>query len=254
MTSLSRRLLLLVIAFALGLALFLPARLLESPIQSQLAPAQVALRGTVWSGRGMFRNAAASIPFAWQFEPAALLRLRAGWRVELLAPALSGAASIGSNFSNIEIRRADISADAGLLPQLHPAAAIVGLMQPAGRISLTVADALTAGYGSVPAVHGNAVLKAETFTLGSVAPQPLGSYQLQLAARDNIVDYRMIESAGLLKLDGGGSITLAGRRQFSYAGHATVDAALPERLRASLQSAGRQLPDGRLSIDYKAAW
>ncbi len=254
MTSLSRRLLLLAIAFALGLALFLPARLLESPIQSQLAPAQVALRGTVWNGRGLFRHAAASIPFAWQFEPAALLRLRAGWRVELLASALSGAASIGGNFSNIEIRRAEISADAGLLPQLHPTAAIVGLMQPAGRVSLTVAEALTAGYGSVPAVHGNALIKAQAFTLGSVAPQPLGSYQLQLVARDSIVDYRVIESSGALKLDGGGSIGLAGRRQFSYAGHATVDAALPERLRSSLQAAGRPLPDGRLRLDYKTAW
>ena len=79
MIRLSRRLILLAIAFAFGLVLFLPARLLESSIQSQLSPTQVALRGTVWNGRGVLRSAAPAIPFTWQFEPSALLRLRAGW-------------------------------------------------------------------------------------------------------------------------------------------------------------------------------
>ena len=190
-----RNVALLVVAFIIGLVIFLPARMLESSINNAVEPAQVSLRGTVWNGNGHLKSAALSLPVAWQFEPSALLRLRSGWRVETLSPQLSGAASIGAGVGSIEIRQTDLSFDIAMLPQLHRDLALVGLMGPSGRVAVSVADGFTAAYGSVPSVRGEALLKIDALVLASYSPRPLGNYQIKLTARDNILDYATGEFA-----------------------------------------------------------
>jgi general secretion pathway protein N len=249
-----RSVVLLLIAFAIGLVAFLPARMLETTINSNLTPAEVSLRGTIWNGSGQLKSATLLLPLAWQFEPAALLRLRAGWRLEALSPQLTGAASIGAGFGSIEIRQADLSLDAATLPQLHRDLALVGLMGPSGRMAISIADGFTAAYGNVPKIHGEALLKIDRIALSSLSPQPLGNYQVKLTARDNILDYAIVEASGALKLDGGGSATLINPRQFSFAGNATAAAGLPDSMVSALKSVSQPLPDGRLRIDYKGRW
>jgi len=249
-----RNVVLLLIAFAIGLVAFLPARMLEPSVNGALAPAQVSLRGTIWNGSGQLKSSALSLPFAWQFEPAALLRLRAGWRVKGLSPQLTGAASIAAGFGNVEVRQADLSLDAALFPQLHRDLALAGLMGPSGRVAISVANGFTAAYGTVPSLHGEALLKIDRIALNSFSPQPLGSYQVKLTARDNIVDYAIAEASGALKLDGGGSATLTHPRQYSFAGNATPSAGVSDGIASALKSVSQPLPDGRLRIDYKGRW
>jgi hypothetical protein len=249
-----RNIVLLVIAFAIGLVAFLPARMLEPTINGNLTPAEVSLRGTIWNGNGQLKSATLLLPFAWQFEPSALLRLRAGWRVEALSPQITGAASVGAGFVSVEVRQADLSLDAATLPQLHRDLALAGLMGPSGRVAISIADGLTAAYGNVPRVHGEALLKIDRIALSSFSPQPLGNYQVKLTARDNILDYAIVEANGALKLDGSGSATLTNPRQYSFAGNATAAAGLPDSIVSALKSVSQPLPDGRLRIDYKGRW
>ncbi len=249
-----RNVCLLMAAFIIGLIAFLPARMLESSINNSVTPAQVSLRGTVWNGTGQLKSAALSLPFAWQFEPGALLRLRAGWRVEALSPQLTGAASIGAGFGSIEIRQAELSIDAAMLPQLHRDLALMGLMGPSGRVTISVADGFTAAYGSVPGLRGEALLKIDALALASFAPQPLGNYRIKIVARDNVLDYNIVDASGALKLDGGGSATLTNPRQYAFTGHATTAAGLPDSIVSALKSVSQPLPDGRLRIDYKGRW
>lgn len=253
-----RRLLVLtaLAALAAGLVVFMPARVIEGPANRALAPGwRLATEGTPWHGSGVLHSLRApdvAIPLSWEFAPAALLRLRAAWRISAGSPALSGPATVALGASGWELRDTAIVADAALLPQAHPGLA---LLAPAGQLAIEVPAGawLRGGYGEEFRFEGEALFKAKNLALATFALQPLGDYDVKLTGRGNTLDYAFVRSAGAFKLDGGGSLG-TGPRLFTYAGHATVSPELPPSLLSQLRASAQPLPDGRLRFDLKTAW
>ena len=246
------------IAFAGGVVGFLPAQLFQDRINQALPPPwQAAMTGTILSGTGVLQGGQAggsfSVPLNWSFDPAALIRLRVGWKIVAASPALSGSVKIGAGWQSVEFREAALTMDAAALQQAIP---IVALFGPTGIlfVSTPAESRLTVGYGNAPRVSGEAQIKADNFGLRSISPQPLGNYQLKITARESTINYAVTQSRGALMLDGGGSIQIAAPRRIVYAGNAAPSPALPDNVRAQLASVGRPAADGRLRIDWQAPW
>jgi hypothetical protein len=245
-------------SFLGGLLVFLPAMLFRGVADRLVAaPNQLHIDGgSIWSGRATLSVGSAAtfktIPFSWQFDPLALLRLRAGLKLNADSAALRGGARLGFGARNIEIRDTSLRLDAGLVGALNPLAALLG---PSGMLQLDSlpGDAVLVSYQGAPLASGKFQLRAENVGLRSAAPAPFGSFALELAAHDAALDYQLREASGPLKLDGGGSLRWTLPRQFSYRGIASATGTAPDVL-APLKSVGRPLPDGRLQIDYQSAW
>lgn len=245
-------------AFVIGLLAFAPARLFEGVANRALAPqAQVQIvAGTVWSGRGVLLptsgSGANAIPFNWRFDPLALLRLRAGVALSADAAALAGTVKVAFGVRTVEIRDARLRLDASLIATVNGMAALLG---PGGMLQLDTqaGEALISTYRGVPLANGNFKLRAENISLRSVSPRAFGNYDLDIVLRETAAEYRITQSSGPLKLDGGGSLKWNTPRQFSYRGIAGAPSDAPEVL-APLRSIGRPMADGRLQIDYQSGW
>ena len=249
---------LLAIAFIAGLVVFLPAHLFESRLNESLqAPWKMTVGGSVWNGRGVLRSGPSiethAVPLTWKFVPLALTRLRATWEVVPTSPALSGSAKIGVGWQSVEISDAVLRVDAGTLSQIFP---VIALLAPTGNFLVTTpADArLAIAYGSDFHAHGETEIRIDNLGVRPAGPQPLGNYLLQINARDTMVNYKIIQSVGALKLDGGGSIQTASPRTIAYTGNATPSPTLPENVLSTLKSIGKPDAEGRLRIDWKAPW
>ena len=249
---------LLAIAFIAGLVGFLPAHLFESRLNEALqAPWKITVGGSVWNGAGVLRSVPSTgtltVPITWKFAPRALTRLRAAWHVVPASPALSGSAKIGVGWQSVEISDAALAVDAGTLSQIFP---VIALLAPTGNLLVTTpTDApLAIAYGRDFHARGETEIRIDNLGVGPAGPQPLGNYLVKITARDTIADYKIIQSGGALKLDGGGSIQTAAPRTIAYAGHATPSPTLPENVLSMLKSIGKPDAEGRLSIDWKAPW
>ncbi|MEO8102930.1 MAG: type II secretion system protein N [Betaproteobacteria bacterium] len=260
MTWLSRRRLwtLAAIAFVIGAVEFLPAHLFEDRINRSLPPPwHISVTGTVWNGFGVLQAAqsvdAFTVPLTWTFEPAALLRARAAWKIVPTSPALSGSVSIGAGLDSVEFSDTALAMDAAALQQAIP---IVALFAPWGNILVSTPPGagLTLTYGNDLRLNGDAQLKAENLGLRPYGPQPLGSYQVMFTARETMIDYRIAQSSGALILDGGGSIQTAAPRQIAYSGFVTPSPTLPDSVLSPLKAMGQPAADGRVRIDWKARW
>ncbi|MBL8510120.1 MAG: hypothetical protein JNM52_00615, partial [Betaproteobacteria bacterium] len=98
--KMTRLILLCLAAFVLGLVAFIPAELLELPVNRALAGRGQfsAEAGTVWSGQGFLTWREADLPapikVRWQWDPLALLQLSAGAHLQWDSAALSGKTAI----------------------------------------------------------------------------------------------------------------------------------------------------------------
>ena len=248
-------------AFVMGLAAFLPAKMLEARINQSLTPAwNLSASGSVWTGFGVLHvlqsgreSDSYSVPVSWQFDPLALARLRVGWNVVAASPSLSGTVKIGAGLQSVEFRDATLDIDAGLLRQALP---VIALFAPSGQFQVsTPGDApLAIGYGDDLRLNGKGRIKADRFGLGFLGQAPVGDYELEFSARNTTVDYVIARSRGALTLDGGGSIQIAAPRQITYSGTLTPSPALPESVLSQLKTLGQPAADGRVRFDWKARW
>lgn len=246
-------------AFLAGAIGFFPASLIEDRLNQALPPPwRIAVTGTIWAGAGVVQGAgpgdgALTVPLTFAFDPLALARLRLAWKVVADSPSLSGSVRAGAGWQSWEFRDAALTMDAAMLPRLFPA---LSAYAPAGTLHLATpaGGRLTAGHGDGLHLKGDAQIGVERLALAPFGNVPLGNYQLRLSARGTAIDYAIAQSEGALKLDGGGSIRFAPSRQFTYAGHVTPSAALPEAVLTSLKAVAKPAPDGRLRIAWTSAW
>lgn len=247
------------VALLAGTVVFIPARMLESPLNARIANfGQLSeARGTIWSGSGVLSlgsggNRKARVPLTWRFAPAALLRLRLGFDVNAQSDTINGTARAGIGFGSIELRDADVSVDAALISAFNNLAALAG---PRGQLKLTMnaAQRVTIGYAIPANVSGALMARAENLTVRTIFTKPIGTYDIAITFRDNIAEYAVRDAAGLLKFDGGGQVQWAPKREFAYAGLASPSREAPLLL-AALLPFGRPTIDGKVRIDYKTTW
>ncbi len=249
---------LLLAALAAGVILFLPAKVVEGFANRALAPAaRLQTAGTIWTGQGelQFSRGAGtlSIPLTWRLEPAWLMRLRLGWRLESSSPAANGHVSLGLGLASLALRDTDLTTDAALWHRLSPAAMLLGA---GGTCTLRIAgdEAVVVRYGDQPLIDGNAQLSAGNFALATFAPQALGNYHLKLSAKDGNVSFAFLPAQGALQFDGSGSLALSAPRSFNFKGTASLSADLPPAVANAIRSAGVSQSDGRVLIDVKRNW
>ena len=241
-------------AFIVGLIAFLPAKIIESPLNAAMAPVySMTTAGTIWHGNGVLRVAKSPVlqfPIAWCFSPSALMRLRAAWKINVTAPALEATLTAGAGFQSLELRALTLRADLATLSALSPAAQ---LFRPAGRVQIN-SDSLTTQYANFMRLNGEAQIQLVDFALGSMAANPLGSAQLKLTGKESTIDFAIEKSSGTVVLDGGGNTSTSAPRRFTYVGHAKVATDAPEAIKNAFDAIGKPLPDGRIRIDQSLNW
>jgi len=249
--------LLIAAGFMAGLVAFFPARLIEKNLNESMTPPwHLTLSGTIWNGSGLLQAGAtdaSAVPFQWRFDAAPLSRLRLGWKVAANAPALSGSVLLGARLQSVELSRMALSMDASLLQQAIPAAAIVA---PSGFISLSTPDESRMIIDNSETLHmnGEGRFKVENFALRPLGPAPVGTHEVRITARDASIDYVFTQSTGALKFEGNGTMQMARPHQLSYSGFVTASPSLPENILSQLKSLGPTGADGRIRVDWKAAW
>ena len=241
-------------AFVAGLIAFLPAKIIEGPLNAAMAPAySVRTTGTIWNGHGVLhasRAPALQFPMAWCFSPSALVRLRAAWQINVTAPALEATLTAGAGFQSLELRALALRADLAALSPLAPA---TELFRPAGRLQIN-SELLTTHYTDFLRLNGEAQIQLVDFALGSMAANPLGSAQFKLTGKESTIDFAIEKSSGTVVLDGGGNTITAAPRHFTYGGHAKVAADAPAAIKNAFDAIGKPLPDGRIRIDQSVNW
>lgn len=250
--------LLLLGALLIGGVAFLPARVVEGAANRALAPSvRLQTAGTVWNGHGelLFTRGGGTlvIPIDWRFEPAWLLRMRAGWRLRAGGGVTSGVSSVGLGFGSIALRDTDLTTDSALWHRLSPAAMLLGA---GGTISLRISggEMLVVDTGDTARAEGQARIDARQFALNTLAPQALGNFALSLRASDGVVDFNFLPAQGALQFDGAGRLTLAAPRTFAFKGTASLSADLAPSMASSIKAAGTPQSDGRVLMDMKRNW
>jgi general secretion pathway protein N len=247
------------LALLAGAIVFIPARMLESPLNTRIAAlGQLSeARGTIWSGGGVLtigsgNNRKARVPLTWQFSPASLVTLRLGFDINAQSETINGTARVGIGVGSVELRDADVRVDATLIAAFNSLAAFAG---PRGLLKLTTnaGERVTVGYSAPIAVTGALLARAENLTVRTIFPKPIGTYDINITFRDNTAEYAFRDTTGLLKFDGGGLVQWAPRREFAYAGLASPSREAPLLL-AALLPFGRPTIDGKVRIDYKTSW
>jgi hypothetical protein len=251
-------LLLLLAALVAGIIAFLPSKVAEGFANRALAPAaRLQTTGTIWNGQGelQFTRGAGtlSIPLTWRFEPAWLLRLRLGWRLESSSPVANGHTSLGLGLASLAMRDTELATDAVLWHRLSPASMLLGA---GGTYTLLILgdESVVVRRGDQPLIDGTAQLTAGNFALATFAPQPLGNYNLKLNAKDGNVSFAFLPAQGALQFDGSGSLALVTPRSFSFKGTASMSADLPPTVANAIKSAGVAQSDGRVLFDVKRNW
>ncbi|MEP7157067.1 MAG: type II secretion system protein N [Betaproteobacteria bacterium] len=243
--------------FLAGLLIFFPARVIEDSANESLVPPwHLTLSGTIWRGAGVLQAGAtdaSAVPFTWRFNASPLARLRLGWNVVATAPGLSGSALVGAGMQTIELTNAALTMDAALLQQAIPAVAIVA---PSGNVFLSTPDdgRLVFDYGQSPRMNGEGRLKVENFGLRPLGPAPVGTHEVSIKAQDTSIAYVFTQSSGALKFEGKGSMQILRPHQLAYSGFVTASPSLPENIHTQLKSLGPTGADGRIRVDWKAAW
>ncbi len=243
--------------FVVGLIAFLPAILFETRINQALpAPWQMSVSGTVWNGTGMLRakNAADLIlvPMTWTFDPASLVKLRAAWDIAPASSAISGALNVGLGLGTLEVRRAQLTFDAGTLAKFQP---LTALLTPLGRIDVSTADGTSISLQTRDdfRLNGEIRIDAKAFSVRPLNASLAGDYTATLNARDSRIAYTLRQRKGALNLDGTGTIDLA-TRTVNYAGLVAPVGELPDAMLQKLKSIGKAEPDGRVRLDWKTQW
>jgi Type II secretion system (T2SS), protein N len=248
-----------IVALLAGTVVFIPARLLETPLNARIAAlGQLReARGTIWSGSGVLSlgsgtNRKARVPLTWQFAPSALTRMRLGFDVHAQSDTINGTARAAIGFASVELRDADVSVDATLVSAFNNLAAFAG---PRGLLKLTTnaGQSVNIGYSAPVAASGAMMARAENLAVRTIFPKPIGTYDIAITFRDHVAEYTLRDAAGLLKFDGGGQVHWAPTREFAYAGLAAPSRDAPLLL-AALLPFGRPTVDGKVRIDYKTTW
>ena len=245
------------ISFVIGLIAFAPAALLERVVPPDSQVRFVGESGTIWTGRGrvsiLTDSTPLNVPVAWQFEPTALLRLRLGFHVTADGPAVVGSSRLGLRSGSIELRDTAVTADARVLSAAHRLTAVFA---PQGQLRLRQGDgeSMTIGFpGNADGpwrVDGAMGFYVEKFVLSSVVNAAVGSHEIAIQGVATTVNFSIPRSSGALKLEGGGSLTLASPRRFTFSGFATAANDAP----ASLKQLGALLPDGRQRLEINTTW
>lgn len=243
-------------AFLTGLAVLAPASLVAALIQRNLPPNGTFRvgEGSVWAGSGtlVLANPQVAIPFSWHFDAGALLRFRLGLVVTTDFNGVKGSAHISRRFGPVELRDTDFAIDLNVLAKFLP---VLALSRAQGRLRLSVAgeDRLDIVPGEAMPVRGGFAFKVERLILPQWSAEPFGNYALRVAAGETSADFTVVDSSGLLKIEGSGKISVLPAREFSFSG-----VALPTRPGAALgkllSSFGRTDADGRVRIEQRGPW
>ena len=251
-------LLLAAIAFVIGLILMAPARLFESTINRAAVPhaAFAAIDGSIWSGVGTLKVAALgeqTIPITWDFSPAALLRLELGFLVRADSPTLTGSASIGAGFGDMVITNTALRADLKPLLAKHRGLAV---MSPNGFVNITTSatDRIKISLAAPHYITGTFNARVEDFSLRTLLQRPIAAGDIRFVVRDSVGEYKVTQSTGALKLDGGGVVPFAAHGEFRYTGTLTPDRQLPATLTYVVRALGAATPDGGVQVNYRTSW
>jgi len=190
--------------FAMALIATAPATLLDARLRDasngrlRIAEAQ----GTLWSGTGLLElrdergRSGLARTLAWRLTPAALLRARLGYEVEL-GP-LSRPFPVTISWSRIELAEADISLPAVALGHVVPKLATLGLT---GDMNLRI-PRLSIGRDST---QGDATVQWRSAGSALSPVAPLGDYELRIRGEGSTVRTTLHTLAGPLQLDGQGA-------------------------------------------------
>jgi len=204
--------------FAMALIATAPATLLDARLRDasngrlRIAEAQ----GTLWSGTGLLElrdergRSGLARTLAWRLTPAALLRARLGYEVEL-GP-LSRPFPVTISWSRIELAEADISLPAVALGHVVPKLATLGLT---GDMNLRI-PRLSIGRDST---QGDATVQWRSAGSALSPVAPLGDYELRIRGEGSTVRTTLHTLAGPLQLDGQGAWASGRKPEFLATAH-----------------------------------
>lgn len=234
------------IFFALALIATAPATLIDARLQRasegrlRLADAQ----GTLWSGTGQLElrdlrgRSAMAKPVAWRFLPAALLRARLAYEVDL--DSLSQPFPVALFWSRIELADADISLPAMALGQVVPRLAALGLT---GDMTLHVPRLAIGRRGT----RGSATVQWRNAGSALSPVTPLGDYELRIAGDGPTVRTTLQTLRGPLQLDGQGAWVTGRKPEFVATAH--MPPQFRQRLAPFLRLIAVERDDG--SFDFR---
>lgn len=235
-----------VCAFGVAMAALAPAAWLDHRLD-QASGGRLRLvesGGTVWSGAGRIEvrepdaSRGLSRAIAWRFRPAALLRARLAFDVDLEGAARS-AIPVAIGIDGVEVGDLDVTLPAELLGLAAPP---LGPLRLGGELRVRI-PALTIGGG---AIRGRATVLWLEAASAHANVAPLGDYELTAEGRGSSVDARLGTVRGPLQLDGGLSWT-QGRKPVAQA-TATVPPSHREALVPLLRTIGVERGEGRYEL------
>lgn len=234
------------IFFALALIATAPATLLDARLQGasdgrlRLAEA----KGTLWSGTGQLElrdprgRSGLAKRVAWRLLPAALIRARLAYEVEL--DPLSRPFPVTIFWSRIELANADISLPAVALGHVVPKLAALGLT---GDMNLHI-PSISIGRS---ATRGNATVQWRNAGSALSPVAPLGDYELRISGEGPTVRTTLHTLQGPLQLDGQGA--WATGRKPEFLATARMPAQFQRRLAPFLRLIAVERGDG--SFDFR---
>jgi hypothetical protein len=256
-------------AFAVALVAFVPAGVIEAPLNQRLAPsARIQVSGgTIWSGAGTLtltsgnrdvraNDSKVDVPLKWSFAPTSLARLRLGFDVVATGPTINGAATVEAGLLSMQVRNADLKAALDALAKINRD---LSVFKPGGELQLLSAgNSISVDYAAPFAMAGRLNFAASRIRVQSFAGLPigvpLGSYSGNMVFDGQRINYQIEKSSGLLALNGGGHVVLGKTNEFRYQGFASTLPGSPVWVASLLGNLGRASPDGRVNIDYKKNW
>lgn len=191
-------------SFAIALIATAPATLLDARLRDasngrlRIAEAQ----GTLWSGTGLLElrdergRSGLARTLAWRLTPAALLRARLAYEVEL-GP-LSRPFPVTISWSRIELAEADISLPAVALGHVVPKLATLGLT---GDLNARI-PRLSIGRDTT---QGDVTVQWRSAGSALSPVAPLGDYELRISGEGSTIRTTLHTLAGPLQLDGQGA-------------------------------------------------
>ena len=104
-------------SFLIGLLVFLPAAMIEAPVNRALAPYATlsGTQGTIWSGAGVISAMGNLVPVQWRFAPLGLMRLRLAYQVTPSSPAINGQVRVSAGFSDARMEDTELTLDGKLI-------------------------------------------------------------------------------------------------------------------------------------------
>jgi general secretion pathway protein N len=178
---------------------------------------------------------------SWSWQPSRLFAGELAWKVLLENKSAKFNGVIGTRFTSLNIRAAQIEASAQMITDIFPAAA---LLKPQGKLNLTTDDfAIGNNYFS-----GKAQLGWRGAEVVMSPVKPLGEYRALINASGSAADMQLSTLSGALKLNGKGNWTVKDGARFS--GTAQAEPAQAANIDPLLQLMGKPAVNGVYPLDW----